>query len=219
MSDTTIIYYTSNRENPSFEARIQQTIIEEMGNLDLPIISVSQKPTYFGKNICVGEVGFSGHNAWRQFQIGALAAKTRFVCTAEADCLHAREYYEFEPKSDNTFYIGNPLWVLFAQRGKVKSFYRKSGSESSMIIGREFIIDIIDKMLDGLGKWHDPTQPDLSSIMYKLGKREDFEMSIPIITFKTDNNMHRKTPYSRSSGTKELPYWGMAGDLVRRYCG
>jgi hypothetical protein len=44
----TILYYTSNREDESFEKKIQENILKQT---DLPIISVSQKPINFGKNI------------------------------------------------------------------------------------------------------------------------------------------------------------------------
>ena len=78
MSETTVVYYTHNQEIPSFEKRIQASILEHKG--DLPIISVSQKPIDFGENICVGEQGVNSLNTWRQVLIGCQAAKTRFIC-------------------------------------------------------------------------------------------------------------------------------------------
>ena len=50
-SKVAIIYYTSSREDPKFEKMVQDNILSVT---DLPIISVSQKPIDFGKNICVG---------------------------------------------------------------------------------------------------------------------------------------------------------------------
>ena len=64
----TILYYTSNREGEEFEGRIRQNILNVKG--DLPIISISHKPIDFGENICVGDVGVSGFNMFRQIQIG-----------------------------------------------------------------------------------------------------------------------------------------------------
>ena len=113
-TDLTVIYYTNNLEKPEFEGRIQRTLKETTDFLEIPIISVSQKPIDFGKNICVGEVGASSQNAFRRLQLGAIEAKTRFVCPAEADFLHPREYFEFVPPSDRTAWVAIPVWVLNA---------------------------------------------------------------------------------------------------------
>ena len=82
MNDATIIYYTSNREDPAFEQRVRENILKNSGGL--PIISVSHQPIDFGKNICVGDVGTSGFNMFRQVQIACEAATTQFVISAEA---------------------------------------------------------------------------------------------------------------------------------------
>ena len=103
MGDLTAIYYTCNRERPEFERRIQETLLEAMG--DIPLISVSKKPIDLGHNICVGDVpgGDSSQNAYRQFQIGARAATTKWVCPVEADFLYPPEYFTFEPEREDTF--------------------------------------------------------------------------------------------------------------------
>ena len=64
----TIIYYTSNKEDEAFEGKTRKKLLEVCG--DIPIISVSQKPIDFGKNICVGDVGACDANLYRQIQIG-----------------------------------------------------------------------------------------------------------------------------------------------------
>ena len=77
---TTVIYYTSNREHRRFERKIIDSLVKQSDGLD--IISVSQKPISLGKNICVGNVGQSVFNAWRQLQIGVREAKTEFEAVA-----------------------------------------------------------------------------------------------------------------------------------------
>ena len=49
----TIIYCSSNKELPEFEAKIVANLLKNCG--DLPIISVTQKPMDLGRNICVGD--------------------------------------------------------------------------------------------------------------------------------------------------------------------
>lgn len=96
--DTTIIYYTSNREKPEFETKIQKNLFSVIG--DTPLISISQQPIDFGENICVGNVGTSDHNIYRQIQLECLKAKTKYVCTAKADCLYPpTEYFNFVPSN------------------------------------------------------------------------------------------------------------------------
>jgi hypothetical protein len=210
----TVIYYTSNRENEAFEGRIRRSI--RHASKGLPIISVSQKPIDFGTNICVGDVGTSGHNAWRQFQMGVLKAKTKYICPAEADTIYPKEYFSFVPPRDDTYYLA-PLYVCFCQRGYGKYFaWKPRGSESSMVVNRELLLGRLEKMFEGRGMWG-PTE----DFMWLLDKqrRTRFNIPIPVVTFKTDENMHRKTPHKVDDRTKDLPGYGNVRDLIRRYRG
>jgi hypothetical protein len=220
--DITVIYYTSNTEDHCFEDKIIQHLSETIE--DLPLISVSHKPMAFGKNICVGVRERCAHNVWRQVQIAAIEAQTEFVCTAESDFLRHREFYEYQPESKEVFYIANPLYVLFAySKRRSRRFYPKRGAENSMIIGRKYLISIIAELLKGLPYWQNtkdyPTAPVMGpkASLYGLGTRVDFNLSVPIITFKTSNAMHLKTPCSIHHPIAELPYWGSASQLARKY--
>lgn len=220
MDDLTVIYYTSNTEKPEFEQRILSTLCRTIG--DLPLISVSQKPMVGDCNICVGRREVSSQNAYRQLQIGAQAATTRFVCPAEADCLYPPDYFRFRPPRDDTFYLARPLYVLFNQRGKAKCYVRKPrGSESTMVCGRQVLIDRIEEILAPLDYWG-PCSANGEGWEYLLARRkvrkDGFEMGAPAVTFKTDQNMHRRTPHDVNSKTREIPYWGKAKDLIRKYC-
>jgi hypothetical protein len=210
--DLTVVYYTSNREDERFEARIRRSI--RHASRGVPIISVSQKPIDFGVNICVGEVGVSGLNAWRQFQIGVQAAKTKYVCPAEADTLYPKEYFSFVPPRDDMYYLA-PLYVCFSQRGYGKYFARKSrGSESAMVVNRELVLSRLEVMYDGLPTWG----PDFDAV-WLLGKqpREFFHMNTPVVSFKTDRNMHRKTPHEIDDRIRDLPGYGNVRELIGRY--
>ena len=68
MNDLTIIYYTANHISDYFMANTKKQLIRAIG--DAPIISVSQKPMKLGKNICVGDIGRSGYNLYKQILIG-----------------------------------------------------------------------------------------------------------------------------------------------------
>jgi hypothetical protein len=215
--DVTVVYYTANREAPTFARKIQQTLLETIEGL--PLVSVSQQPIDFGTNICVGAVGASSQNAYRQLQIGALEAKTRFVCTAEADMLYPRSYFEFVPPQEDTGYLASPLWILFAQRGFGKVFCEKPrGSEAAMVVGRACLIDGIERILSGYGTWGmlDANGDTFPYLMRTIPQKR-FAVDAPVITIKTDQNMHRKTPHDPQSKVRSLAPWGEAHDLIRRY--
>lgn len=216
--DLTVIYYTSNREKPEFEKKIQQALLGTINGL--PLISVSQKPVDLGKNICVGEIGLSAQNAWRQFQIGAMEAKTKFVCSAEDDVLYAPDFFSFLPTQEDAWYIAHPMYVLWNLRGKKRAFgLKQQGSESAVIVGREYLIRKIEEMLDGFGMWRKEPEPRGSiPLLFKDVNPEHFTTSVPSVTFKTEEDMHRRTFFKKGSIVRDIPYWGNSQELIRKYC-
>jgi hypothetical protein len=213
--NTTVVYITSNRENSTFEEHIKTELLSAIGNL--PLISVSQKPIDFGHNLCIGDVGVSDQNAWRQAQLGAIAAETKFVCFAESDCLYPADYFSFEPPIDCAL-CAIPLYVLFAQRGKSKVYALKpKGSELAAIYPRQLFIDAIDLMLKGFDTWGcNEVRNKAFPYIFNLIPRQFFTVRQPIVSIKTDQNMHRKTVFKRDSCTRDLPFRGPADQLLRR---
>lgn len=212
MSDVTIIYYTSNRENRDFEYRIRRTLSKSIGKL--PLISVSQRSIRFGKNICVGDVGRSNHNALRQMQIGTLEAKTKYVSMAESDTLYPPDLFDFVPPRDDTFYIAKPFYVLFNIRG-IKRLYaeKPKSSESAMVVCRDLLLKRMDTIFLGREQWDTNHQPAL----VHREPIEFFQVSYPVVSFKTDQNMHRKSPHDTKSYCTELPHWGNVYKLIKEY--
>jgi len=216
--DLTVVYYTSCTEGPDFEAKIRATLQETVGTL--PIISVSHKPLDFGTNICVGDVGISSQNAFRQLQIGAEQATTRFVCAAESDFLYPRDYFAFQPERTDVLYSCQPVYLLFG--GRRGAFYPKRHSEGAMMVGRDYLLNAIEVMLTGLGTWNRVLERDGGRpipFLFVPNGREHFYTTIPTVSFRTDHQMHRKTPFIATGKCAELPYWGSARDLWSKYCG
>lgn len=214
MADLTVVYFTSNRERPIFEKRIRDALVQTIG--DIPLISVSQQSLSFGTNICVGPHEATTHNALRQIQIGAKAATSRFVVLAESDFLYPRSYVTFTPTREDTVYCAKPVYVLFAQRGKAKIFARKmGGADSAVIAGREALVRAIETVLTPHGEWgkNDVVFLDVLRQM----RRERFTLDRPAVTFKTDENMHRRTPCRLSSTSRILSGWGDSAALIQEY--
>lgn len=209
-SRTTVIYYTSNREEEWFEQIIRDRIYKAAG--DLPIISVSQKPIDFGKNICVGEVGISNQNAHRQFQIGCEAATTPYIHSAESDTLYPSEYFQFIP--DDLFQAYRTPIYLFRLGGN--RFYRKKASESATVCGREYAIHAIHKSLRNRGTWCESLEHGREvPYTFRHGNWKPFTLETPIVNIKTPHQMHYRHGYDEI--VTELPYWGKPEDIMRLF--
>ncbi|MBI2049661.1 hypothetical protein HYT32_02025 [Candidatus Roizmanbacteria bacterium] len=213
----TIIYYTSNRENPEMEQKIIDDMLSKKG--DLPIISVSQKPMDLGRNICVGDVGLSYLNAQKQILIGAELATTDYVIIAESDFLYPPEYFNFKPTGDNIYRYNN-VWIMWLKRNGVSRFYKKKQSEGAQIVKREFLIDILRKHLRGYPDWYDRPTNEFSPrhtpyhripIAYYGGN--------PAISIKSGLGVNLKTGTLGGAENKRnnLPYWGDVQKLRAKF--
>lgn len=215
MIDRTVIYYTSNQEDEPFAQKIRNKLLATIGNL--PLISVSQKPLPgFGTNICVGEVGVSGHNLFRQIQVGLEAATTPFVISAEADCLYPHAYFEFTPPDLDNVYRYDNLYILWKFYGQVrKKFRRKAHSEGAQIIGREHLLYAIRNALRDRPQWN--RRIDHGSYVTRRiyhGNYRFFHGDIPVISVKTDKGLNgQRTGVENEPGLYELPFWGNIFDL------
>lgn len=219
MNDCTIIYCSSNREYPQFEQRIRDNILAVT---KLPIVSVTQKPIDFGTNICVGDdVGVSGFNFFRQSLIACKAAKTRFVISAEADCLYPPDYFEWIPEEDNICYRNQNLYVMGQHRKYF--FYKPTGATHAQVVGREFYIQNLERIFEGEPMW-DTTQFNFPKEKFHK-KYEDvflkkdmkfYNTKNPVVQIKTSQSMRNHTSSERNA-VHELPYWGKGSDFRKKY--
>ncbi len=215
MNDATIIYYTSNQEDENFEQKIRDNILKNSGGL--PIISVSQKPINFGKNICVGEVGVNEDNLYRQILIGCEDVKAKFVISAEADCLYPPDYFNFIPPTDDIYRYDN-VWILKSWQN---GYFKKRWSEGAQIMLKEHYIYLINKALQGLPVWNPiSNKPHQRSRKMKevfgkwMYKKFKYFTGNPVISVKTGNGL-RKEAGTNGIFSENLPYWGLSIDLKK----
>lgn len=213
--NATIIYYSSNRETPEFEARIQKTLLENCGGL--PIISVTQKPIDLGTNIVVGDVGASGFNMFRQVLIACEAATTKFVISAEADCLYPPDYFTFRPEREDICYRDKNLYVMPDKRS---FFFRKEeGATHAQIVGREFYMKRLRELFQDAPQW----SVEEKNFPKERWRKEDVFDNIeyyatenPVIQIKTHLGMRYYT-HSDRTPVQSLPYWGKGSELRPKY--
>ncbi len=216
--DTTILYYTSNREDESFEQKVRDNILRVKG--DLPIISVSQKPIDFGENICVGEHEACYYNLLKQVRIGLDCIKTTFVINAEADFLHTPDFFSFEPKETGRFYRYNNIWVLFAFRKYRRYWYAfKNYSDGAQIVDVKTWKKYIDHALGNRTHWGTQEDGVRYPKNYYFSEEKSWTGS-PSVTFKTGNGVRLGTSTMKNIRVqyKLLP-WGYANDIVKEYMG
>ena len=198
----TILYYTSNREDPEFEEKIRSNILNNAGGL--PIVSVSQKPIDFGKNICVGDIGHSYESEWKQILAGARKAKTKYLVFAEADFLYPEEYFSFKPDGKNLYRYNN-VWILWKKGSN--AYRRKKYSEGAQIVQRKYLIKKYEEYFNGQGNY-----PLEGEIYEWFGKN-------PCVSFKTGDGVRSNTGTLRGRGNhlRSIPYWGDAVKLMKKY--
>lgn len=207
LPDATIVYYTANVENESFEKKIRENILKQT---NLPIISVSRKPIDFGKNICIGEQDVCYANSFKQLLIGLKEAKTKFCIAAESDCLYPPEYFQFTPPTEDNAYRYTNIWVHFDGRSR---FWSKRYVEAAQMCGREFWIKNIERVLAGKKDWKDckVNPPFIFTTKDKYswtGK--------PVLYFKTRQGIGFKTGFIEGAKTS-IPYWGSALEIENKY--
>lgn len=219
MPEVTILYYTSNRENPIFEERTRNTWLKHCG--DLPIISISQQPINLGKNICVGDVGASGFNMFRQIQHGLREVTTPFVLSAEADCLYPPSYFKSLPPRLDVCYRCDNVYLMGYKR---EYFWRKPlGSTVAQIVGRDFYLRTLTTLFNGAPEWciEEKSFPKerthrKQQDVFLSSQIEYYQIEEPIISFKTGKGMRQSSPCERIE-IPELPYWGTGPDVRRAY--
>ena len=209
----TVLYVSSNRENPSFEEKIRKDLLSKWGG---PIVAVTQKPTQFGrgKNIVVGDVGASGFNVCRQYLIACQNAATDCVVTAEADCVYSPDYFTFNPERLDIPYRNTNIYV---QKYGEDYVCKKDHSLFSQVIGREYFIKRLESLFEGQPMWSTDYKNFPKEIHKKLfNEFELFQTRFGCVSFKTGKGMRKHSP-SDEVPVYELPYWGEIKDLRAKY--
>ena len=182
----TVIYYTSNyleEKNPYFLENTKKQLLKAIGNI--PLITVSQKPTIIGNNctnICLGDIGRSHLNIYWQILQGCKAAKTKWVAMAEDDILYSEQHfnikYWIKPEilnGDYFLYDMNKVSLFTWTRPPIFSFRSKRMVVNQLVAKREMLIDAMEerfKKLEELRKiwperkilkyWGDPGRYEVS---------------------------------------------------------
>jgi len=228
--DLTVIFYTANVLHEPFAGTVRKQLLKAKG--DYPLISVSQKPMDFGINICVGDIGRSHLNIYRQILIGCKAAQTKYVAMTEDDALYSYEHFHnFRPSAGKFAYDMNK-WSIFTWIKPPAFFYRYRKVVNSLIAERQMLIDALEERfkkveeLMALGKkeeeiisrWGDPGRYE-RNLRVTRRPSEECTTSVPSIIFNHEEAFGFTSLGKRKKlgdqKADELPGWGKAQDIVK----
>jgi len=107
-----IVYFTDSR----LEEELDEAVRKQILKAGIDVISVSQKPEKFGKNICVGWKQRSYISLYEQLLIGLKSApKDSIIYLCEHDVFYHPTYFEFIPEDKDKIYFN--LNRYFWRRG------------------------------------------------------------------------------------------------------
>lgn len=216
-SNLSLLYYTANNV-PGFLGENVRKHLLETNNNKYPIISVSQKPLDFGTNICVGEIGMSYYNCYKQIYLGALQIKTKYVALCEDDTLYSQEHFSHRPSSNKVFSFNKNMWyaeeVGFWNKGWV--------GMCTCIVSTKYLIDTLSPRFIKY-----PEEPDNSFKYFQepgrfdKAKVEYFKTKIPVLTFNYFDALGGKAGSSTNPPivTQFLEPWGDAWELKKKFWG
>jgi len=217
--DAVILYYTSNKIPDFFATNVR---LELLKVTDLPIISISQKPMGFGyENICVGEIGASTYNVYKQILAGAYKVGAKYVFCCEDDTLYTPEHFTITPP-DDTFYYNRNRWIM---EGWGAFRYRNRTTMCGCIAATELMIKTLEARFKKYPEdpkngipWGEPGRVEHH---YGLPKPPlfYFKTKIPIVTFNHNYGLCRRRRSPEDIIQSDLEPWGNAVELWRRIHG
>lgn len=212
--DATIIYYTASRIKDGFAEKIKNQI-KKVSN-GLPIISVSQKPLEdMGDNICIGDIGQSYKNVYKQILMGAEKADTPYVICCEDDILYSQDYFNYRPK-EHPFAYNLNRWNLHTTKD-IYSFTNRI-IMGQCIADRKALIQCL-RLRENLNDFPDEYVGEPGRFESKLGlpevKYETFFTHDPNIQFVHDDAVckHKRLGNAAEPRTNLRP-WGRASKLI-----
>jgi len=198
-----IIYYTDHHIDERLAAACRKVLAEAAG--PIPIISVSQKPLNFGKNICVGEKPRSNRSIYEQILAGLEAApEGAVIYLAEHDVAYTPSHFAYVPEvKDRLDYNQNRYYWAPGQTEYLPA--RGQWPLSQLVAYREFLIEKVKESL---------AADEPSSEMYhcRTAKFESDRPNVDIrhgLNFSKDGRWKREYAAGRAESTVgNIGHWG-----------
>lgn len=212
-SNRFIVYYTDSKIDETLASAVRKKIkkIADLYNID--IISVSQKPLDFGKNICVGEKPYSYVSMYEQILAGLKEVPLNSIVNlCEHDVFYHESHFKILPEdkehmffNTNRYYWKQGMDYFFPARGE--------HALSQGVAYREFILRHVTDRLEEWGKV--PNAPlHIATINFKSDR--------PNVDIRHNNNFTPDGKYKKEymkgkkQGIYNLPGWGSPEHFMKK---
>lgn len=180
MNDLTLLYYTANTIEDYLGENVRKHLLK-VNNGKYPIVSISQKPLKFGdENICVGEIGKSYYNCYKQILVGAKKVKTEYIAMCEDDTLYSTEHFAHRPSDKKVFSYNKNMWYV-----EETEYWNKGWvGMCTCIVATQYLIEILAPRFEKY-----PQENGVSKRFFQEpgrldgAKAEYWHSKIPILTF------------------------------------
>lgn len=225
MANLTLLYYSAHSLPQYCETNVRNELLKIVSD-QYPIISVTQKPIALGTNICVGDIGKSHYNCYKQIYIGVKEVKTKYVALIEDNTLYNPEHFSFRPISDNIFFFNNNMRFL----EDAKFWHKGQTGMFSCIVNTKLLRKVLSERFE---KYPIEPQPRRSQRHYwqepgrddRLGFAKQnvqyFSTRIPLLTLNYYNALDgkKKSSTHEPAVETEIEFWGKAEVLKKRLWG
>lgn len=224
MNDITAIFYTANNVPQVFGNKLREVLLKSLNGI--PLISVSQEPMDFGTNICIGKIGRSHINIYRQALMGAKEAKTKYIALTEDDILYGPEHFTYRP-NNGIFAYNMSVWSIYTWNDKVFS-YKDRRNLHALVCERDLFIEAMEERFKkhpidekiNLSVWAEPGKYE-SQLGVTVRNTELFYTDIPNIAFSHPTalgylNLGERKRLGNLKVTA-LPYWGTIEEIKKLY--
>ena len=236
MNDLTLVYYSANAINPWFAENVRAHLVTTAW--DYPIISVTQGPVGFGRNVDVGPLGQSVYNVYWQILLGARLARTPYIACCEDDTLYSRGHLAYRPPPEMFAYNGQ-RWHLDPpvtgddgappEKWRPARFrLRHRCGMCACVVRTDYLLETLERRFAAYPRtgaetrlmhgWGEPGKFD--HIVLKLPRvhRQFFETpDSPVVTFNHPDSLQGLRKRNMTDRLAwELPIFGRAHDLWER---
>ena len=212
-----IIYYTDNLPSEKFLWIIRNQIMKACG--DIPIISVSQWPIPFGRNIVLPGIGRSDLSLYKQILIGLETSNADVVYFAEHDVIYHPSHFDCIPPDNSAFWYDTNIWKVRAKDGQ--ALYYQTYALSLMVCYRDIAVEHYRERvrLETIHQIPKATHYEPGRFLAPKGMgtipAKYFRSEHPCIDIKHENNWNGKCRFNKSSfrSLKSIRDWQLADDV------
>ncbi len=143
-----LVYYTDNQCQERIATTVRNQLLTACNGHK--IVSVSQYPVTFGKNI-VMPIERSIPSMFKQMLAGLKNIDTDIVFFVEHDVLYHPSHFKFTPPKEDVYYYNDNVWALDAKSGQALH-YKEMKQVSGLVAHRELLIEHYTKRIEKVEK-------------------------------------------------------------------